>query len=219
MNEVSAAENRNPALDERLNAFLGILAVEHAILDFRYVVDGRPLPRFDVFQRGFLGHLNSDGRVLRDEPGDLHGALDLPARSDDFLDEPDLVGPLGTELVAQEQMVHRVAPTSPAKKPEMRSAQWSNPALGFHLAEPTVLRSNDDVARQHHFDSDRKHDALHSSHDRLAAPISEPEDIDITFLQIPFFRLGTEELRHIQSGGKVASLCADYPDPEGVVVV
>ena len=75
------------------------------------------------------------------------------------------------------------------------------------------------IREEHHFDSDRKHDALHSSHDRLAAPISEPEDIDIAFLQIPFFRLGAEELRHIQSGGKVASLCADYPDPEGVVVV
>jgi hypothetical protein len=45
-NALAAAEHRSPALDERLDAFLGIFAVEHAILDLRYIVDGRPFAAF-----------------------------------------------------------------------------------------------------------------------------------------------------------------------------
>jgi hypothetical protein len=61
----------------------------------------------------------------------------------------------------------------------MGSTQGSDPAFGFHLAEPTVLRGNDNVPRQHHFDSDREHDALHRSYDRLATSIGQSKDIDV----------------------------------------
>src|SRR6266436_9457553 len=130
-----AAKHRCAALDERLDALFGILAVEDTRLDLWNVVDGRPLAAFDVFQCGFLGDLNTQRSVPGNELPDFHGPFDLLAWCDDFLNEADFVGALCVELVAQQQMIHGITPAGARQESEMSAAQRSDAALGLHLAE------------------------------------------------------------------------------------
>ena len=57
-----------------------------------------------------FSNLNTDRGVPGDELRNFHGSLGLFARCDNLLNEPDLVGALRVELVAQEQMIRCIAP-------------------------------------------------------------------------------------------------------------
>lgn len=59
-----SAEYRGAALDEGLDTFLEVFAVEHAIPDLGNVVDCGPLAALDELQCGFLCDLNSDRRIF-----------------------------------------------------------------------------------------------------------------------------------------------------------
>ena len=80
--------------------------------------------------------------------GKLHGAVDLLAHRYDLLHEADLAGARRGELIAQQQMIHRVAPPRARQKAEVRTAQRGDPAFGFHLAEPAVIGRDDPVTTQ-----------------------------------------------------------------------
>src|SRR5581483_4892327 len=133
------AEHRRPTFDEGLDTFLHVFTAEDAILDLRDVVDRSCFTSLNVFQSGFLGDLNADRRVLRDQIRNLHCTPDLLAGSDDFLNKSDLVGPRGTELVAQEQMIHRISPSGPRQISEVGTTKRCNSAFGFHLTEPGIV--------------------------------------------------------------------------------
>jgi hypothetical protein len=85
--------------------------------------------------------------------------------------------------------------------------------FGFHLAEPGVIGRHDDIASQHHFDSDRETDPLHRRDDRLAAPAFQRERIDVARLDIGILSLWSKEFRHIQPGREIRAFGAEYPDP------
>ena len=57
------AEHCRATFHERLDAFFHVFAAEDAILDLWNVIDRSLFTGLDVFQRGFLGHLNTDRRV------------------------------------------------------------------------------------------------------------------------------------------------------------
>ena len=71
------------------------------------------------------------------------------------------------------------APACAGDVAEMRAAEGSDAAFGFHLAEAGVICRNNDVASQHHLYADGKANALHRRDDRLGALIVETKGIDI----------------------------------------
>src|SRR5438067_4610993 len=126
-----AAKHGRSPFHEGLDALLHVLAAENAILDLRDVINRSFLARLDIFQCGFLGHLNADRRVLGDELCDFHRAGNLLAGSDDFLNKPDFVRSGRIELVTQEQMIHRVAPAGPGQITKVGATKWCDPTFGF----------------------------------------------------------------------------------------
>ena len=90
-----------------------------------------------------------------------------------------------------------------------------NPTLGFHLAEPTVLLRDDNVPAS--IISIPIVNTMPCTavtiglRQRFASPKAS--------LERPFFCPRDEELRHVELGGEIASLCADHSDPGVVVVV
>src|SRR4051812_36547847 len=63
-----------------------------------------------IFRSRLLGDLNAKRCIAGDDRRDLHGAGDLLAGRHDLLDKTDLSRTLRGELVAEEEMVHGVAP-------------------------------------------------------------------------------------------------------------
>src|SRR5208283_5336754 len=142
-------------LDERSNSFFGVRAVHHAFPDIGDSCDRRSLGRLDIFQRGRFHGSYAERSVPANQIRDLGRAFDLLARRDYFLDEPDLQRAFGAELVAQHQMIHRVAPAGAREKTKMRAAQWRDSAPRLHLAEAGVIGGDDYIAGQHHLNANR----------------------------------------------------------------
>src|SRR5438034_5697259 len=208
-----ATKHGRATFHEGLDALLHVFAAEDAILDLGNVIDRSCLAGLDVFQCGFLGHLNADRRVLRDELRDFHRTTHLLAGSDDFLNKPDFVRTGRIELVAQEQMIHRISPAGPGQIAKVGASKRRDSALRLHLAEPGVIGRNDDIASQHHFDADRETDALHCRHNRLAATAFQRERIDVSGLDLGILGLWSKEFRHIEPGREIRAFGAEYPDP------
>lgn len=118
-------------------------------------------------------------------------------------------------------MIHRVAPAGARQKTEMRAAQRGDAAFRFHLAETAIAGCDDDVTGKHHFDADGEADTLNRRDDRFSAALLKRESIDVSFFQLKrvLIRRRSEELRHIETGGEVASLRADHADPIVVGIV
>jgi hypothetical protein len=64
--DLASLEDRGTALDEGLEAFQHVLAVEDPLSDLRDVVDCGAFAGLDVCQRGLLGDLDPEWRVLGD---------------------------------------------------------------------------------------------------------------------------------------------------------
>jgi hypothetical protein len=103
-------ENCRSPLDEGLNALSCVSALEHTISDRRNAGYGGRLALLSAFRGSLLGHLDAERRVARNDRCQLHGTSDLLASGHDFLNETDLAGSMRVELVAEEKMIHRVAP-------------------------------------------------------------------------------------------------------------
>src|SRR5215475_4524618 len=116
-------EVRFAPFDEGLNAFLEILGGEDGLLDGRNGLDRRPLSLLEVGQRRLLRRAQPEGSALADPARDLHRALAVLAVRMDLLHEPDPQRLLRVELVAEEQVVHRVAPARAAQIAEVRTAE------------------------------------------------------------------------------------------------
>jgi hypothetical protein len=188
---------RSP-LDEGLNALSCVSALEHTISDRGNAGYGGRLTVLGVFRGSLLGHLDPERSVARNDRREFHGASDLLANRHDFLNETDFAGPLRVEFIAQEEMIHHVAPARTGKVPEVSAAQRGDATLRFHLAEPAVVGGNHDIARQHQLDTHRVNNPLSGCYYRLPAALAEAENVDIAFLDVPFFRVWSEELRHVE---------------------
>src|SRR5205807_4185270 len=63
----SSLKHRGTPLDEGLNAFARVGAVQHAFAHGRNIGDGRLLAVLDIFQGRFLGHLNAERGIARND--------------------------------------------------------------------------------------------------------------------------------------------------------
>src|SRR4030095_11024173 len=154
LHESPPLKARFAPFDEGLNAFLEVLGGEDGLLDGRNGFDCRPLALLEVLERRLLRRAQPEGGALADPSRDLHRALAvLPVRMD-LLHEANAQRLLRVELVAEEQMVHRVAPARTGQVAEVRTAERRDPALRLELTEPRGVGRDDNVARQHDLDTD-----------------------------------------------------------------
>ena len=126
---------------------------------------------------------------------------------------------MGIEFIAQQQVIHRIAPTRPGDIAKVRAGQRRNAALRLHLAETAVIGRDDDVARQRHLDPNREDDALHRRDDGFSAFDLQPERVDIAFGSRDGLRPGTEKFWHVETCGEISAGGTENPHPEVVVPV
>src|SRR5204862_3508056 len=81
---LSALEDSGAPLDEGGDAFGGVGGAHDALADHRDNLDGCALARLNELAAGFLGDLDAEWCVGRDDAGDRHGAVDLPAGGRDL---------------------------------------------------------------------------------------------------------------------------------------
>ena len=136
-----------------------------------------PCWRYD--QRRCLRRAHPEGRALANPSRDFHRALAVLAVRMNLLHESHAQRLLRVELIAKEQVVHRVAPARTAEVAKVRTAKRRDPALRLELTEPCGVRRDDDVARQHHLDADGVGDAVHDGDHRLGGAPVEGERVDL----------------------------------------
>src|SRR4029077_16984499 len=210
----AAREIGRPTFDEGSDALRRVFALQDTVADLRNVVDRGLFARLDELAAGLLRDLDSERRVARDEGGQFHRTFVLLTRGDDFLAECDAMGLRGSEFVTQEEVIHRVTPSGAADEAEVRAAKRRDATLGFHLAKTAIVGGDDNVTGEHHFDANGKADALHGSHDWLAAAVGQTERIDVLGGAGLRGRVRPEELRHVQAGGEIGADGAENADPE-----
>ncbi len=118
------------------------------------------------------------------------------------------------EFVHQQQVVHRIAPAHARQETEVPPGERRKPALRLHLAETGIVRSDDDVAGQHHLDADGVGDALDSRDDGLPAHLRKLEHVHVALGRLGRLRARTEELRHIESRGEVPAFGTEHAHPQ-----
>ena len=164
-------------------------------------------------------------RALQHLAGELDRPLALLARFDDLLHQPDAVRLVGAELVGEEQVVHRVAPTGPLHVAHGRPAERGEAPLGLELAHPQVRGGHDDVAAERDLDADRERDPLQRGDPRLGQAPPEAERVHRRRrlggapLGGGLLGLVGEEQRHLQSRRRVVAGERQHADEQVGVLV
>jgi hypothetical protein len=122
--------------------------------------------------RGLQRRLDTERcRLLRDHRGQLERPIELLARFDHLLDEPDAMRLRGVVLLAGQQPPHRVAPAGVARKPDRRAAERVDAAPDLKLLKPRVRRGDADVRGQQQLDRQRHDPPLDGSDEGLGPDV------------------------------------------------
>src|SRR5690606_35544781 len=148
-------------------------------------------------ERCLLGGLQPDRCAFADQVGELERSLAMPAEGMHLLHEAAAIRLLSAEFVAQQEVVHRIAPAGAGEVTIVRAAQRGDTALRFELREAGRVSGDDDVAREHHLDADRVGDSVHDRNQRLAAALLHAEGIE----------------RALEEGASAAGLASDTTKP------
>ena len=210
-------------LDERSDAFARVLGVGERGLVGRECRHGRGEPVVEIAPRRGLRRLHGERGHRGDLLGELERARELGAARHDLLHEADPARLFRAELVAGEQVVHRVAPPAALDEADRGAARGVDAALRLELREAAVVGGDDDVAGQHHLDARGVGDPVHRGDDRLAARARERHRVDavaaLAFAPPAAVLHPLGPLREVEPRGEMLAVAEQHAHPElGILV-